>query len=294
MAHKGNQQKNGLGRHSFNHKRKVSDSGRGVPVPDMKGMGQTAEVKIVAGEELPNGNQAGNPLTESTNKTSYAGDEKKNKQRSGKSHRKEKPEMGTTHGLDHSVPHGSDPVESAGNVLMTDTCGIREESVTSPRTNNGSKYPSGNSGCSPNGLLSENAMKKPEFSETMVVRSLRASALSILKAANEWLERQKPFFIGLHTRILNVRDFIHMKIEQTYPLILKWLMYFGNIMLLLSMVWLDCTIRGIDSFLRMGTTSFFSVIWCSIFSVVAMIGMPKFLIILVSLFLPSLYVIMSY
>ena len=293
MAHKGNQQKNGLDRHSFNHKRKVSDSGYGVP--DTKGRGQAAEVKTVAGEELPNGNQASNPLTGTTNKTTSAGDEKKSKQRSGKSLRKDKQEMGTTHGLDHSVPRGSDPRESDGNVLKTETCGIREENVTSPRTNSGSKHPSGSSGFSPNGLPSENAMKNPEFSDTMVVRSLRASALSILKAANEWLERQKPFFISLSTKILNVRDLIRMKIEQTYPIILKWLMYFGNITLLLSMVWLDCTIRGIDSFLRMGTTSFFSVIWCSIFSVVAMIGMSKFLIILVSpIFTFSVYMIMNY
>jgi DnaJ family protein C protein 14 len=46
------------------------------------------------------------------------------------------------------------------------------------------------------------------------------------------------------------------------------------------MVWLDCALRGIDSFLRMGTTSFFSVIWFSIFSVIAMVGMLKFLIVL--------------
>lgn len=279
MARKGNQQKNGLDRHSSNHKRKVSDSGHGVP--DTKGRGQTGEVKIVAGEELPNGNQASDPLTETANKTSSAGDEKKSKQRSGKSLRKEKQEMDTTHGLDHSVPHGSNPGECAGNQFMTDACSIREENGTSPRTNNGSKHPSGSSGYSPNGLPSENAMKNSEFSDTMVVRRLRASALSILKAANEWLERQKPFFISLNIRILNARDCIRMKIEQTYPVILKWLMYFGNIMLLLSMVWLDCTIRGIDSFLRMGTTSFFSVIWCSIFSVVAMIGMSKFLIVLI-------------
>jgi DnaJ family protein C protein 14 len=73
-----------------------------------------------------------------------------------------------------------------------------------------------------------------------------------------------------------------MKVEQAYPIVLKWLMHIGSIMLLISMVWLDCTLRGIDSFLRMGTTSFFSVIWFGIFSVIAMVGMLKFLIVLVS------------
>ncbi|KAJ4842934.1 hypothetical protein Tsubulata_042331, partial [Turnera subulata] len=59
-----------------------------------------------------------------------------------------------------------------------------------------------------------------------------------------------------------------------------WLTQVWNIMLLLLMVWVDCTIRGIDSFFRLGTTSFFSVIWCSILSVIAMVGMSKFLIVL--------------
>ncbi|XVF30018.1 hypothetical protein REPUB_Repub16aG0021200 [Reevesia pubescens] len=97
---------------------------------------------------------------------------------------------------------------------------------------------------------------------------------------SQWLERQSPFFISLTTNLCNARDHVKVKIEQFYPIVLKWLMHFGNIILLLSIMWLDCTLRGIDSFLRMVTISLFSVIWCNIFSVIAMVGMWKFLMVL--------------
>jgi DnaJ family protein C protein 14 len=117
----------------------------------------------------------------------------------------------------------------------------------------------------------------------MVVGNLRASALSMLKVAGEWLERQEQPFVSLKTNIYASRDYVKMKVAKAYPVVLKWLLQFGNIVLLLSMVCLDCTLRGMDSFLRLGTTSFFSVIWCSILSVIAMVGISKILIILVSL-----------
>ena len=133
-----------------------------------------------------------------------------------------------------------------------------------------------------NGFHLKDALENVEFLDNVVVRNVRASAVSTLKVISQWLERQRPIFISLTTNMYNARDHVKVKIERVYPIVLKWLMHFGNIMLLLSIVWLDCTLRGIDSFLRMGTTSLFSVIWCSIFSVIAMIGMVKFLMVLVS------------
>ncbi|KAI3459194.1 hypothetical protein Pfo_015857 [Paulownia fortunei] len=72
-----------------------------------------------------------------------------------------------------------------------------------------------------------------------------------------------------------------MKIQHAQPVIFRGIVHTGNLMLLLFMVWLDCSLRGIDSFLRMGTTSFFSIVWCSVLSVIAMVGVFKFLVILV-------------
>ena len=62
------------------------------------------------------------------------------------------------------------------------------------------------------------------------------------------------------------RDLVTKKIRQASPV------------LLLSLVWLDCAIRGFDSFIRMGTASFFTIMWCGLFSAFSMIGMTKFIV----------------
>lgn len=151
------------------------------------------------------------------------------------------------------------------------------------------KHKKGVWGCLLNGFHLKDALESVDFSHNIVVRNVKASAVSTLKVISQWLERQRPIFISLTTNIYNARDRVKVKIEQLYPIMLKWLMHFGNIMLLLSVVWLDCTLRGIDSFLRMGTTSLFSVMWCTIFSVIAMVGVVKFLMVLVSLALSFVF-----
>jgi len=51
--------------------------------------------------------------------------------------------------------------------------------------------------------------------------------------------------------------------------------------LLLLTVWLDCNVRGFDSLLRLGTNSLLAVLWCSMLSIFAMIGIKKMLIFMV-------------
>ncbi|XP_068659239.1 uncharacterized protein [Aristolochia californica] len=111
--------------------------------------------------------------------------------------------------------------------------------------------------------------------------SLGASALSILKVAAGWFEKQKPLFDTIMTLLASGHDYLRLKVEHLYPIIWRWVVRFGKLVLLLSVVWLDCSIRGLDSLLRLGTTSFFTVLWCSILSLMAMIGFSKFLVMLV-------------
>lgn len=276
MARKGNQHKNGLDRHSSSHKKKVSDLGSAVP--DNKGRGKVGEVKIVAGEELPNGNPS-SVVTESVSEPSCIGDEPKRKQRSGKFLKKEKQGPDAMQNPEQSVPCESSSGDCIGSCSTVEASGIREENGTSPSSNHGLKYQKCGLGYLPTGFDTDNVMENLGFSD-LISRNLRDSAFSMQKVACEWLEKQKPLFITLAASILGARDYVREKIEQTYPIVLRWLMHLGNIFLLLSIVWLDCTFRGIDSFLRMGTTSFFSVVWCSIFSLIAMTGMTKFLVVL--------------
>lgn len=279
MARKGNQQKNGIDRHASSQKKRSSDSGGAQP--NIRQYGKESEVKVFPGEELPNDNQPNSPIAGSASKTNYAGEENKRKQKSLKSLKKEKQEMEGIEETEQPMPLESDSGDSNGTF---EAPSFREENGSLPRSDQGSKSRKSRLRSSLNKLDIQNMMENIEFSDNAIVRNLKASTMSILKAANEWLERQRPLFMSIRTNMQNSHVYVKTKFEQAYPIILRWLMHFGSLVLLISMVWLDCSVRGIDSFLRMGTTSFFSVIWCSILSVIAMVGVFKFLIVLVSPF----------
>ncbi|XP_044486649.1 uncharacterized protein LOC123211806 isoform X2 [Mangifera indica] len=269
MARKGNQQKNGLNR----HRKKGSNSGSAVP--DMTGWGRDSNVKVFPQEDLPDGNHQGIPFVDSASKAHHAGDENKRKQNCGASPRKEK--QGTDlQGIERSVSSKGNCSDEIGNISLMQTPNIRE--VIACR---GRKHGKSGLGCLLNGLHFKNAMEDVKLPDNALVRSLRAHVLSKLKAAFELLERLMPLFVSLTTNFYNALDYVRIMFQQVYPVVLIFLKHLASVLLLLSMVWLDCALRGIDSFLRMGTTSFFSVIWCSILSVIAMVGMSKFLMVLV-------------
>ncbi|KAA8531190.1 hypothetical protein F0562_005896 [Nyssa sinensis] len=193
MARKGNQQKNGLDRHFSNHKKGVSESRSALP--NGKVRGQVREAKSVAGEELSNGNQPSIPLTESVDLTNHIGDEKKNKLKSDKFLRKENQEMDAKHGLEHPVSSSSNSRDCVQNPSTIEASGSssREENGPSLNGNHSSKYSKSSWDHLPNGLHTEDdATENLMFSDTVVVRRLRASALSILKATTELVERLKP------------------------------------------------------------------------------------------------------
>ncbi|XP_057471621.1 LOW QUALITY PROTEIN: uncharacterized protein LOC130760359 [Actinidia eriantha] len=273
MARKGNQQKNGWDRNLSNHKKGVSDLGA---LPNTRGRGKVSQGKVGGEEELPNGNQPSTPITESANNTDYVGSENKSKQKSKKSQRKENQGMGAMDCAEQPVHCEGNPGDCIEDVATIEAAANGRPANSTPC---GSKYSKSSSRHMPNGMHTDDTMGTLE--DTLVFRHLRASAVNILKAVTECLQRQRPLVISLTNKVSNATCYVTKKIENAYPIVLRWLMHFGNIMLLLFMVWLDCTLRGIESFLRMGTTSFFTVIWCSILSIIAMLGIFKFALVLV-------------
>ncbi|XP_038720703.1 uncharacterized protein LOC120013105 isoform X2 [Tripterygium wilfordii] len=270
MARKGNQAKNGLDRHTSKNKKRGLDSS--CVVPNMQGREQAGEGKFFPGGELPNDHQTGTPCGDSGSGTCCTGDENKSRRNSWRSQRKEKQVIDAVQGVEQPLPPG-------GSSTLSENPGVQEENGDPPLSNCGPRHTKGGLGyrlCGQAKTMLENV----DFSNISVVRNLREFVVSISKSAGEWLGRQGPLFVTLKMKMNIAHDYVGLKIQQAYPFVLKWLMNFGNIMLLLSVVWLDCTLRGIDSFLRMGTTSFFSVLWCSILSAMAMVGWFKFLIVL--------------
>ncbi|KAF5195384.1 Dnaj-like protein [Thalictrum thalictroides] len=270
MARKGNHQRNSLDHNSSNLKVKNLDS-CGGSLPER---GHIKEgVSKVNKEEIVK-SQTGSPSVERSSKTKNSKDEKKSNQKSKKALVKEKP------GPDRI----NDPVQLAAGCSSPRDC---EEDASgfdvsqlrgSDRTSPGSEIPKNGSGCSRHGIFNEDVRVGSRSLDTMSVESLRASVLSIFKAASRWLESKRPLFTAIMSILSGVGDYICLKTLQAYPIVSKWLVHIGNLLLLIFMIWLYCSIRGFISFLRLGTTSFFVVIWCSTLSVIAMIGILKLLI----------------
>ncbi|XP_058075897.1 uncharacterized protein LOC131224645 [Magnolia sinica] len=288
MARKGNQQKNGLDRNASHHKFTVSDS-VGGPLPEKKHKAKAHEGKTVDGEELPNANhqcRSSSPLGDRA-KAKFSGDRKKNNQKSAKASTKDQ--------LGDDIPGSvklasmsSNSRDAVGNETASDATELRGDDGVPLESNPSSINFS--TGHTQHGLADEDVMDGSGSSGAVAGMNLKASALSILKTASIWLERQKPLFDALTTILSNACDYVRLKTEHAYPIIWRWLSHFGKLVLLLSMVWLDCSLRGLDSLLRLGTTSFFTVIWCSILSVIAMVGTSKFLIMMVTAGLLALFV----
>ncbi|KAL0290245.1 UNVERIFIED_CONTAM: Chaperone protein DnaJ 2 [Sesamum angustifolium] len=240
-------------------------------------MGGENERKVSLGEELSNGSHSVSS-TKSINDMGHVQDGKKNKKKSRKSQRKEKRGIDETT-IEHAVPCNDSTDEGKSDIPIAEAPNIKDESDMS---NNDTHNANGTYSFDnvPNGLQRD-GLENVEFSEAAVLKFISTIALSIAKSSGEWMERHKPAFLTLKSITLKACDHILMKIQRAQPVILRWVMHIGNIMFLLFMVWLDCSLRGIDSFLRMGTTSLFSIVWCSVLSVIAMVGVSKFLLTLI-------------
>ncbi|KAK4425984.1 Chaperone protein DnaJ 2 [Sesamum alatum] len=271
MARKGNQQKNGLDQQSPTHKKGLSDP---APSPlTTKDRDHVNDKEVDLGKDLPNDSHSMSS-TKSISDMDHVQDGKKSKKKSRKSQRKER--KGTDETVKANVvPCNGDTEVGKNNISTAEASNIEDRSDLPrvPNFNNMNSF--GNVFDTPD---REEGSEKAEFPETVVFKYIRTAALSVARSSADWVVRHKPKFVALKSKTLKARDHVRMKIQHAQPIIFRWIKHIGNIMLLLFMVWLDCALRGIDSFLRMGTTSFFSVVWCSVLSVIAMVGIAKFLL----------------
>ncbi|XP_023000112.1 uncharacterized protein LOC111494407 isoform X1 [Cucurbita maxima] len=264
MARKGNHQKTGSERHASNSKKKGSDL-------QSKVQGRVQEIKVRSGEELPNENHYSRSIEEGM-VNSDTGEGIKNVKNSAKSLRKEKQGTEELHTPDEPT-FPSKEFENCNGDNEGSRIGERYKGSTGDRERV-------HLDCSYRERI-RNVVDNIKFSDNILVKSFVEFLSSTFEAAHVFLEKQRPLFNSMKKSLLNTSDCVGKKIKKAYPIVLKWMMHFGNIMLLISIVWLDCAFRGIDSFIRMGTTSFFSVIWFSILSTIAMVGLLKFLVVLV-------------
>ncbi|KAL0414853.1 UNVERIFIED_CONTAM: 30S ribosomal protein S6 [Sesamum radiatum] len=268
---KGNQQNNGLDRQSPTHKKGLSDP----PASPLttKDRDHVNDKEVDLGKDLPNDSHSMSS-TKSISDMDHVQDGKKSKKKSRKSQRKERKSMDETVKA-NVVPCNGDTEVLKSNISTAEASNIEDRSNLPhvPILNNMNNF--GNLSHTPD---REEGLEKAEFPETVVFKYLRTAAFSLARSSADWVVRHKPTFVALKSKTLKARDHVRMKIQYAQPIIFRWIVHIGNILLLLFMVWLDCALRGIDSFLRMGTTSFFSVVWCSVLSVIAMVGIAKFVL----------------
>ncbi|XP_012842575.1 PREDICTED: uncharacterized protein LOC105962798 isoform X1 [Erythranthe guttata] len=268
MARKRSQQKNGLDQPSQSHNKGVADPG---PSPlTSKDRGNANEENVGLDKEIPNGTHSP-PPTKSINDMDHVQDGKTSKKKSKKSHKKEKKVADETF-TGHAMPCNDDAEVDKSGKSAAEASNVRDESELSKDHGLETMNSSGN--------LShrDEGSEDVEFPETMVFKFIRTAAVSVAKLSAEWVQRHKPTVANLKSNTLKACDHVRMKIRHAQPIVFRWIKQIGNIMLLLFMVWLDCSLRGIDSFIRMGTTSVFTIVWCSVLSVIAMVGIGKFLI----------------
>ncbi|KAL2921058.1 DnaJ-like protein subfamily C member 14 [Bienertia sinuspersici] len=252
MARRGNQLKKGTDQTSSKSKKKD---------PDVKGVA----------DELFGDEHVNSPWTEGANTNSVMGDGRKKNKKSKNTSKKDEPKV-------NDVTTGPSAPDSSGSGECAEKLA---KDFTMSNVNSHSFENHGGVSPTVNGSPTAGRTDKLQFSHVVVLESLRQYALSILRISRGWYERKKPAFAAVVRYVHKIRDYIQLKLVLVYPIVLKWLFHVGNILLVVSMIWLDCAFRGMDSFLRMGTTSFFSILWFSILSVIAMIGFFKFLLVLV-------------
>lgn len=249
--------------------RKGNQPRKGIDQPPLKSKKRESELQAVA-DEIP-GEQRNSPFTENINKTPFPGDRRKKNKQSRNSRTKDEQLV--------------DTMETVGSSLHE--CGLSGKTVEESGSrgvdrpfddDHNLRNLSGDFDHFANGCDAGVRTEKVRFSYIAALPRLKSSALSVFRASCGWLERQKPVFVAVTNNIYRFRDVIQLKLVQTYPVVLKWLFHLGNIVLLVSLVWLDCAYRGMDSIVRMGTTSFLSVLWFSVLSLIAMIGTFKFLV----------------
>ncbi|KAG7537269.1 DnaJ domain [Arabidopsis suecica] len=262
MARKGSHQKNGMDNQTKQKKKTASDS-----LHSTKGQGKTSEAESVLKEDCQGDKQTSSPVCET---------------------------------LERDV----DAVKGAASLKDIDQPVSSENDLSGGRTRNEPGFTTEEARFIPFGrehidgvmrslldILSTNSPSENiELAYNAVLRKLRISTATISREMTKCMERHRPLIDSVKLRVYKARDLVITKIRQVFPVVFRWLMHFGSIFLLLSLVWLDCAIRGFDSFIRMGTASFFSIMWCGLFSAFSMIGMTKFILISVATVLVALFV----
>ncbi|KAL9260480.1 DnaJ homolog subfamily C member 14-like protein [Drosera capensis] len=199
-----------------------------------------------------------------------SGDGRKKNKKSRRSAKVVDEEVASTESFHQSIDDKSEAVEDTGSGM---------NGITSEGTNHRECSDHNSEGAS-SGSSRDDVVRNAHIYYLQLLQSANAFALSFGKKLSAWVERHRPFIDGVTNHMWSGRDYLRMRFLQIYPIVLRWLVHVGNIILIVLVLWLDSALRGMGSIVNMGTTSFLLILWCSILSLVMMIGFIKCFLVL--------------
>ncbi|KAG8098863.1 hypothetical protein GUJ93_ZPchr0013g36928 [Zizania palustris] len=177
-----------------------------------------------------------------------------------------------------SVDTNCDISNSEENELPPHTPKVRRDSKKSSRRGSG-KNSSTKRTSMP--VFAEFFLEKTRYIICMAVSIFRVSVMYVMEESKMFVERNRPAITTFMAIVHKGHNYVLNKFEYAYPIGQAWISNAGKLISLLLAVWLDCNIRGFNSLLHLGTNSLLAVLWCSMLSIFAMIGIKKILIFMV-------------
>lgn len=89
---------------------------------------------------------------------------------------------------------------------------------------------------------------------------------SLYEQVLEWIKQQKPLY-------LRATDYVGVAVKQNWPIISTWSMHCARSFMWVSGLWLECSLRGLKSLLRLSSTAYFLLLWCSFLSMSSISGL---------------------
>jgi DnaJ homolog subfamily C member 14 len=129
--------------------------------------------------------------------------------------------------------------------------------------------------------FAENVLEKTRCMACIAASIFSASMMYVVEETKRYIDRKRPTIDAFMAMVNKGHGYAFSKIKFVYPIVRSWMLNAGRLVLLFLAVWLDCNRRGFDSLLRPGTNYLLVVLWCSMLSIFAMIGIKKMLVVMV-------------
>ncbi|XP_057868886.2 uncharacterized protein LOC131075937 isoform X1 [Cryptomeria japonica] len=88
----------------------------------------------------------------------------------------------------------------------------------------------------------------------------------------EWVQQRKSVWLTLKSTTLQAKNYVVPRVESSCLWARTCLINIARLWLVIFVLWLNCCVRGIGSFLHLGMAAFFVLLWCSFLSSIAIVG----------------------